>query len=417
MYKGVAITQDTAAIATVAGYTTEQFLQYKIVYLPPNLTEANILTMRDTILPTLKAAMAAGQLVVALSYGSGIGNEINVGPAGEDFIYSPTNSNAWVDNTHKLATGVDIEGVAVSTLGSWSNTVHVHFTDLGDAETRPGFKKVIQAASATNIALFEYRYEAGFVIVDGFTSKSGGWGNGNANFANNYAKYCMYAYDNYCVPLEVAPEGAWQSAPIPLTSIVQHVSNYVSWTENLPVGTAVVASAVVTDDLTPPVDADFSVVTNGGSIPGVLQDADLSAKYVWLKFNLSTSDVLKTPTVSNIKAYFESYDLQNRIELNIDPLIRFHNNEGPLTVAYDQNKGLLFAEGGYVESFSNQFTPTGLVPNPNPGQVDYVEVSPAMQAAFFQVTYRQAYNGTASIAEVNAASVKVTLTQVGVVNP
>jgi hypothetical protein len=528
--------------------------------------------MRDIIVPVLKQAMAMGSLVVALSYGSGISSQNDVGPAGEDFVYSTTNTTAWLDAAHKLSTGADIGGVAVSSIGSWGSTVHVHYTSFGDAETRPGFNKVLRAASVANVALFEYKYDTGFVIVDGLTSKSGGWGSGNTNFADNYAKYCMYAYDNYCAPLQVEPAGHWISNPIPIEDVTSYFNSAISWTEDVPVGTTLEASAIITataaktlvetvtegnlalkkpvtlvtgtsssnlaiatDGLTesasyvdvgsvlgkatleidlgdiasltsikiwhyytdartykekklevsedgitwvtiydqtvngdyvegvagkehilsPAVNAryirdsmngstanasnhwvdiqafgtmdiydwvypateSFVPITNGGTAPGVSIDDDLTGKFIWVKFDLSTTDDTKSPKVSELRVYLESYSLQNLLELDIEPTARFNNNEGDITIVYDQNIGVLQGEGGYVESFTRVFTPVELVSLPNPHRSSSTSIAASPAVNFIRIYYSQINGAKLSKGRYQPTSIKVTLTQVGVVNP
>lgn len=77
-------------------------------------------------------------------------------------------------------------------------------------------------------------------------------------------------------------------------------------------------------------------------------------------------DVILHPTI----------DKAIRIEFN--DLGRFPTVEGNLTVEYDSSIGNLVGQGGAVESFTNVFLPTDLVPEPNPNQQETIEVAPVL---------------------------------------
>lgn len=53
----------------------------------------------------------------------------------------------------------------------------------------------------------------------------------------------------------------------------------------------------------------------------------------------------------------------------------FRNVVGPITIEYNQNLGNLSGDGGLVESFIESFTPTDLIPQPNPRVREYISMT------------------------------------------
>lgn len=103
------------------------------------------------------------------------------------------------------------------------------------------------------------------------------------------------------------------------------------------------------------------------------------------------------------------------ILLTIDNFSRFTNIEGDLTITYDASNGTLAGAGGAVESFTQIFTPTDLVPEPNPGIQEYINAVPSIELEYLEVEYLNTYN-TESI---SASPVSLTLEYVHIddVNP
>lgn len=108
------------------------------------------------------------------------------------------------------------------------------------------------------------------------------------------------------------------------------------------------------------------------------------------------------------------YSDDKHLLVTLHPQSRFNNVEGPLTIQYDQSHGSLRGRGGPVEGFTEIFTPTDLVPKPNPGVAESVEVSAEANVNFTKVTYNQRYSDEQITVSVNAT---VDFIYVGVVNP
>lgn len=95
---------------------------------------------------------------------------------------------------------------------------------------------------------------------------------------------------------------------------------------------------------------------------------------------------------------------------------RFPTVEGNLTVEYDASIGNLAGRGGFVESFSEVFTPTDLAPEPNPGIQETITVAPAeLVVNHIPISYHNRYiEETITVAP---AELTVNLIYVGVINP
>lgn len=216
------------------------------------------------------------------------------------------------------------------------------------------------------------------------------------------------------------PSGSWRSPAIPLTNVTSYVSNTISWVEDKPTGTDIVVSAAITDNTTPP--ESFIPITNGGSLPGLEEGADLSSKYLWIKVDLSTSDITVSPKVSSLSATVIS-DADNRfLLLHIDPLQRFNNVEGDITVSYDQSKGTLSGEGGTVQSFTRTFTPVDLesARKPNPHITENITVANITTEINLKPIHYvrvEQHSSDRDIIRATLLGVTITLTPVGIINP
>lgn len=76
--------------------------------------------------------------------------------------------------------------------------------------------------------------------------------------------------------------------------------------------------------------------------------------------------------------------------LEFDPVLRFNNAVGLVTVSYDKTIGNLQGVGGVVESFSETFMPTELVPVPNPYHSELITVDATATVILTRVYYTDA---------------------------
>jgi hypothetical protein len=107
----------------------------------------------------------------------------------------------------------------------------------------------------------------------------------------------------------------------------------------------------------------------------------------------------------------------NAILLTVDNLSRFPTVEGELTITYDASKGNLAGAGGAVESFARTFTPTDLIPEPNPGIQENITAQPTITVVINDIEYSKHYHTEPDHITAAPATVTVVITDVGIINP
>lgn len=106
----------------------------------------------------------------------------------------------------------------------------------------------------------------------------------------------------------------------------------------------------------------------------------------------------------------------NKLALNINPYTRLRKPEGDITVVYNQPSGNLTGDGGAVVNFSQTFTPTGLIPVPNPSERENLSAGiSGLDVHVHPVTYTGGYNKNNLSASLSSLSIVVTF--VGTQNP
>jgi len=108
-------------------------------------------------------------------------------------------------------------------------------------------------------------------------------------------------------------------------------------------------------------------------------------KNAWISVTLTSIDPFSTPTLSELR--FEEIEIpEDTIRLKMDPLSRFNNVQGPLSISYDAMKGTLSGRGGAVGPFNISFLPMGLLYKPNPNPSEYIIIKPLEFTATFPPT-------------------------------
>lgn len=115
--------------------------------------------------------------------------------------------------------------------------------------------------------------------------------------------------------------------------------------------------------------------------------------------------------VVNVKTYAED---KKCVLLTFDTFSRFSTVEGSLTVSYDASKGNLAGAGGAVASFTREFTPQDLIPEPNPHITENVSVAPSIEIDFMPIDYVNSYE-TENISV--APSIEIEFINVAIINP
>ena len=145
-------------------------------------------------------------------------------------------------------------------------------------------------------------------------------------------------------------------------AIIQPGQYRVRWSENKPAGTN-----ITLEYTTGEIQEQWQEVSNG--------DIITSDTNLWIRATLSTEDTTVTPVLKDLWLE-EASAPQDKILITMQPLNKFNNVEGDLTVNYDATKGNLTGAGGAVESFEVEFTPTDLVQTPNPGIEEHLMAYP-----------------------------------------
>lgn len=170
---------------------------------------------------------------------------------------------------------------------------------------------------------------------------------------------------------------------------------------------------------TKPENTDILIEYTTGETQGQWQEIDNGEVInvdtnLWIRATLSTEDEVITPILEDL--WLEEPDApQDKILLTMDWWGRFNNVEGELTVNYDAVKGSLSGRGGAVESFTETFTPTDLVPKPNPNVVETIISTPSINTAFAKVAYNNRYASDYIVAK--SPSITVVFINVDDINP
>ena len=106
--------------------------------------------------------------------------------------------------------------------------------------------------------------------------------------------------------------------------------------------------------------------------------------------------------------------MENTILITLNPIKRFNNVEGNLTVSYNSDLGDLTGMGGKVASFEVSFNPSDLIKKLNPYIREYLRVSNNAHVAFTKVKYRDRFTDDRITAKPN---ISLEFINVGEINP
>lgn len=167
-------------------------------------------------------------------------------------------------------------------------------------------------------------------------------------------------------PASYATSGTWTGPADSLAAVGDYSFSRLTWTEDKPAGSSVTVEARVDG-------GTWTAVSNGGELPDLALNDDLSSSTLELRVTLATTDSGVTPTVSNLVAEFVPLD-GSAVELVVGGLSCTLAN-GRLRQAGD----LEVVSGAVVTGYDRTFASAGLFYFQTDGQ--------AVAAAF-------KYNGT-----------------------
>lgn len=172
--------------------------------------------------------------------------------------------------------------------------------------------------------------------------------------------------------------------PIDLSKLTEVAGSLIRWNEQLPEGTSVVLKAATSNSV--PTAEEYAEVTSGGSVVSV--DTPTTHK-LFVKVELATTVPTITPEVNNLDIQVWSNVADNKIALVLPKSSRIRNARGNVTVEYDASKGNVSGQGAAIDSFIEEFLPTGLVRQDNPMSVDNVAATADVIATLFKIDYKQ----------------------------
>ena len=182
-------------------------------------------------------------------------------------------------------------------------------------------------------------------------------------------------------------------------------STQIEWVQDTPENTAVAVKTSL-DGIT------WSACTNGGEISAIECGASLAAATLWIKVELSTSEVTLTPKISHMSFSIRDVGDTYVIVLSMKPLERFESAAGDILVKYNGTGGL-YGSGGSVAVFEESFAPTGLIPKPDQNGIEHVEISSITAAGtIMKIAYINSAPQDSGHVEISDISATGTLTNI-----
>jgi len=224
----------------------------------------------------------------------------------EDDTYNATVSGDWMRGpyAHRGMSGF----ISTNHAHSSSSTGYIDFTLANDTTISLWY----YVSSEANCDRF-YLYIDDVVKING-VSGSIGWTQvfytlaaGSHRIKLVYTKdssvhagYDLVVIDDLVIadPMYIA-SGYRKSSGYPLTGTAE-ASSIIRWSATTPSGTSIDVKTALTSDTTPPGDEAYTAATNGALPPGISINDDLTGKYLWIKEELATADVTKTPVLSSL---------------------------------------------------------------------------------------------------------------------
>lgn len=180
----------------------------------------------------------------------------------------------------------------------------------------------------------------------------------------------------------------------------------ISWIEDIPAGTTILVEAKLT--------GEYQQCTNGEPIPVLSAGQDVSQGILYIRVSMTTSDVTKTPTLSQLSAQFwgQNDDRVIVLVLNSGNTRSIQNAVGEVKVGY--SGGTLKGLGGAVSPFEKAFTPTNLIAKNNPYSAEHIEITDiSVNSNLMRIYYRDAAsNEHIDISDITATGVLTNISDI-----
>lgn len=189
------------------------------------------------------------------------------------------------------------------------------------------------------------------------------------SFLSDGAGQFILSTDAYPIITAHVPFGCVEFSTTAIRKVSNVKDSSIWWDANVPENTTLKIFTKLSNGA-------YVQCESGGKIECVESNADLSAETLYIKVEMTTSDVFKTPALDSIK--FVIYDQADTTRI----VLLFPSGTpnsiqravGDVTIAYD-GSGTLTGQGGPVLAFEQKFTPKNLDPKNNPYKEEHIELS------------------------------------------
>lgn len=293
--------------------------------------------------------------------------------------FSETNETVyWILKSVPAGTTNPSNGETIAT-GSQALTANVWTSITVNEKLAPGRYWFAWTSGANDL---RYATGASYPYTSGDVSIIGTYGPTGATTTTWY-HFFSYSFS----PLVFETSGSW-TFPINANAITDVFNSIAQWTETKPAGTDItVYTGLSTSDSVEP-GTWVEQTSNGGSIQSISENDDLTGKYLWVKIELETTDTAETPTVSDPLFIVRQMINAKALRLFIEGWAGINKATGDIRIQYNGSAGTLAGDASghaQVESFDETFTPTGLIPINNPGELE------ALQAALSDYTITRTF--------------------------
>lgn len=150
-------------------------------------------------------------------------------------------------------------------------------------------------------------------------------------------------------------------------SITSLLSSKITWDENVPEGTSLNVYTRLSD-------GEYAKCENGGSISGLVRGANLEGKTLFVKVEMSTTNVQASPTLSGMRIQILQDSDANVLVLEFANIkdANIRNAVGEVAVQYIGTS--ITGADGPVLGFRKKFIPEGLYMKPNPHTAEHLKL-------------------------------------------
>ena len=164
------------------------------------------------------------------------------------------------------------------------------------------------------------------------------------------------------------PSGTAELTTTALQAVGKVAATKILWEEEVPEETSLTVMAKLSG-------GEYAVCTNGGEIPGVTTDTDLSDKILHIRIDMATQNPVMSPALSQMRVDLLGEKDLKTVVLHFAPgnQTSVQNAAAPISLAYTGST--LEGEGGSVQAFELECPNDGLEYKGGQNDVEHIEVS------------------------------------------